>query len=87
MKINWKVRIKNKNFWLTVIPAFLLFLQVALGIFGIDLDFGDIGNKLIALVNAAFGFLTILGIVNDPTTEGMEDSELAMTYEEPKPKH
>lgn len=87
MKINWKVRIKNKNFWLTVIPAFLLFLQVALGIFGIDLDFGDIGNKLIALVNAAFGFLTILGIVNDPTTEGMEDSELAMTYEEPKPKN
>lgn len=87
MKINWKVRIKNKNFWLTAIPAFLLFLQVALGIFGIDLDFGDIGNKLVALVNAVFGFLAILGIVNDPTTEGMEDSELAMTYEEPKPKH
>jgi phi LC3 family holin len=86
MKINWKVRIKNKNFWLTAIPAFLLLLQVVLGVFGVNLDMGDIGNKLLAVVNAAFGFLAILGIVNDPTTEGIEDSEQALTYEKPKGK-
>lgn len=86
MKINWRVRIKNKNFWLTAIPAFLLLLQVVLGVFGVSLDMGDIGNKLLAVVNAAFGFLAILGIVNDPTTEGIEDSEQAMTYEKPKGK-
>lgn len=86
MKINWKVRIKNKNFWLTAIPAFLLLLQVVLGVFGVSLDMGDIGNKLLAVVNAAFGFLAILGIVNDPTTEGIEDSEQAMSYEKPKSK-
>lgn len=86
MKINWKVRIKNKNFWLTAIPAFLLLLQVVLGVFGVSLDMGDIGNKLLAVVNAAFGFLAILGIVNDPTTEGIEDSEQAMSYEKPKGK-
>lgn len=84
MNINWKVRIKNKNFWLTVIPAFLLLVQVLLAVFGVNIDIGDIGNKLIAVVNAAFGVLAILGVVADPTTAGLSDSALAMTYEKPK---
>lgn len=84
MKINWKVRIKNKNFWLTVIPAFLLLVQVVLAVFGVTIDIGEIGNKLIAVVNAAFGVLAILGIVTDPTTKGVSDSEQAMTYDKPK---
>lgn len=86
MKINWKVRIKNKNFWLTVIPAALLLVQVVLAVFGVTIDIGDVGNKLIAVVNAAFAVLAILGIVTDPTTAGVSDSEQAMTYEEPKKK-
>lgn len=84
--INWKVRLKNKNFWLTIIPATLLLIQVVAAVFGLKLDFGDLGNKLIAVVNAAFAFLSILGIVTDPTTEGIGDSTQAMTYEEPKRK-
>ena len=84
MKINWKVRIKNKNFWLTIIPAALLFVQVVLAVFGVSIDVGDIGNKLIAVVDAAFVILVGLGIVTDPTTAGISDSEQAMTYEEPK---
>ena len=86
MKINWTVRIKNKNFWLTVIPALLLFIQVVAGVFGITLDLGDLGNKLLAVVNAAFAVLSILGIVTDPTTAGISDSDQAMTYEKPKEK-
>ena len=86
MNINWKVRIKNKNFWLTVIPAFLLLVQVVLAVFGVTIDIGDIGNKLIAVVNAAFGVLAILGIVTDPTTEGISDSDQALTYTEPRKK-
>ena len=86
MKINWKVRIKNKNFWLTIIPAVLLFAQVVLAVFGVSIDVGDIGNKLIAVVDAAFVILVGLGIVTDPTTAGISDSEQAMTYEEPKKK-
>lgn len=84
MNINWKVRIKNKNFWLTIVPAFLLLVQVVLAVFGVNIDIGDIGNKLIAVVNAAFGVLAILGIVTDPTTAGLSDSAQAMTYEKPK---
>lgn len=84
MKINWTVRLKNKAFWVSVIPAVLLLIQVVASVFGFTLDLGDIGNKLIAVVNALFAVLAILGVVNDPTTATLNDSEQAMTYEKPK---
>lgn len=82
--INWKVRIANKNFWLTLIPAVLLLIQAVAAPLGLMLDFGELGNQLLAIVNAVFAVLAILGIVNDPTTDGMGDSKQAMTYAEPK---
>ena len=84
--INWLVRIKNKQFWLTLIPAVLLLIQVVAAVFGYTLDFGDLGNKLLAVVNAVFAVLTILGIITDPTTKGVSDSAQAMTYDKPKEK-
>lgn len=82
--INWTVRFKNKNFWLAVIPAVLLLLQTVAAVFGYTLDVGDIGNRLIAVVNALFGVLVILGVVNDPTTAGIADSKQAQSYQAPK---
>lgn len=82
--INWTVRIKNKNFWLAVIPAVLLLIQTVAAVFGYTLDVGDIGNRLIAVVNALFGVLVILGVVNDPTTAGISDSKQAQSYIFPK---
>ena len=76
----------NKNFWLTLIPAVLLLVQVVAAVFGYTLDFTELDGKLLAVVDDLFAVLTILGIVNDPTTEGIGDSELALTYEEPKKK-
>lgn len=84
MKINWKVRIKNINFWLTIIPMILLLIQAVLSIFGVEIDIGDLGNKLIAVANIVFGILATLGIVNDPTTKTFTDSEQALTYDKPK---
>ena len=86
MNINWLVRIKNKQFWVTFIPAVLLLIQVIVAVFGYSLDLGDLGNKLLAVVNALFAVLTILGIVTDPTTKGVSDSAQAMTYTQPKEK-
>lgn len=86
MKINWRVRIKNKNFWIAFIPAMLLLIQVVAAVFGFTLDLGDLGNKLLAVVNAAFAVLSIVGIVTDPTTKGVSDSEQALTYDKPKSK-
>lgn len=82
--INWKVRIQNKAFWLSAIPAVLLLIQTVAAVFGFSLDLGDIGNKLIAVVNAAFGVLVVLGVVTDPTTAGISDSTRAMSYKKPE---
>lgn len=84
MGINWKVRLKNKTFWLSLIPAVLLLVQVAAAVFGYTLDLGELGNKLLAVVNALFAVLSILGVVTDPTTKGVSDSAQALSYEEPK---
>lgn len=82
--INWQVRIKSKQFWLALIPAVLLLVQVVAAVFGFELDLGDIGNRLLDVVNALFAVLAILGIVVDPTTDGVGDSAQAMTYTEPR---
>ena len=82
--INWRVRLKNKHFWLAIIPAFLLLAQAAAAVFGVRLDLGDLGNKLLTVVDAAFGVLVLIGVVADPTTEGVGDSRQALTYTEPK---
>ena len=84
MNINWKVRIKNKTFWVTLIPAVLLLIQVIAAVFGFTFDLGDLGNKLLDVVNALFSVFVILGIVTDPTTDGVGDSTQALTYTEPK---
>lgn len=84
MKINWTVRIKNKTFWLAIIPAMLLLIQAVGNVFGLALNFDDLSANLIAVVNAVFVVLAILGIVVDPTTAGTSDSAQAMTYTEPK---
>ena len=84
MKINWLVRIKNKAFWVAFVPAVLLLIQTVAALFGFQIDLGEIGDNILAVVNAAFVVLAILGIVTDPTTEGVSDSTQAMTYIEPK---
>ena len=85
MKLNWLVRIKNKTFWMALIPAIALVVQAVAAVFGWELDFSTLVGKLLGVVDAVFALLVILGIVVDPTTEGVRDSRLAMTYEEPKP--
>ena len=82
--INWTVRFKNKSFWVAFIPALLLLIQVVAAVFGYTLDLGELGNKLLAVVNALFAVLALLGIVTDPTTAGVGDSAQAMTYDKPK---
>lgn len=83
MKINWKVRIKNKVFWLSIIPAVLLVIKTVAAAFGIQIEVADIGSRLAAVVEAVFGVLILLGVVVDPTTEGVKDSERAMQYDKP----
>lgn len=84
--INWKIRLKNKLFWLSMVPALLLLAQVVAGLFGFSLELEGLQARLLDLINAVFAVLTVLGVVADPTTEGMADSKLALSYDEPKKK-
>lgn len=81
--INWKVRISNKAFWLTLVPALALLLQTFLSVFGVKIELGETIDKLLVFINALFAVLVIVGVVNDPTTSGISDSSRAMTYETP----
>ena len=81
-EINWKLRIKNKTFWLTLVPAVLLLVQAVSAPFGYTWDFVVLNQQLAAIINSLFAVLAILGVVNDPTTKGVGDSERALMYDD-----
>lgn len=83
MNINWLVRIRNKDFWVALIPALALLAQAIAAVFGFTIDLTVLSGKLLAVVDTLFAVLLILGIVNDPTTKGFGDSSRALTYEQP----
>ena len=81
--INWKIRLMNKQFWLSLIPALALTAQAVAAVFGWEIDLTTAVGKLLTVVNTVFALLVVLGIVVDPTTEGVGDSERALNYNEP----
>ena len=74
-----RVRILNKTFWITLVPALALLLQTFLAVFNIRLELGETIDKLLVFINALFAVFVIVGVVNDPTTSGVSDSTRAMT--------
>ena len=75
-KINWRVRLRNKTFWLTLVPWLVLLTQ-QLGLNWVPKNWESIFGTVMAI-------LTVVGIINDPTTAGIKDSEQALAYYEPK---
>lgn len=71
--MNWKDRIKNKTFWLTLIPAIAILVQVTAVPFGYSIDLTELTGQIIAIVNAVFAVLAIIGVVVDPQTKGIKD--------------
>lgn len=82
--INWAVRMKNKAFWVAFIPAVLLLAKQICSLFGYELEVAGLSEQLIDIVSTVFALLALVGIVNDPTTKNLSDSEQALTYTEPK---
>ncbi|EDB7401647.1 phage holin [Listeria monocytogenes] len=83
-KINWKVRVKSKVFWVSLVPLVLVLMQQILGWFGVKIPADVINTELLNLINTIFLILGLLGVVNDPTTEGITDSSQAQNYTEPR---
>lgn len=82
--VNWKVRVRNKAFWIALVPALLVLVQALAGVLGIEVSLDWLGSRILDAVNALFVVLSILGIVNDPTTDGLSDSKQAMGYTQPR---
>lgn len=82
MNINWKVRIKNPVFWTTVIPAAVSFVYCVLGALGVVPALTE--SMILNLASAVITALTVVGVLVDPTTKGLNDSNMAMTYKAPR---
>lgn len=82
--INWKVRLKNKKFVVSLVSFIILNVQIVAAYFGYSFDLDGATDVGVAIINIIFGVLAFLGVVQDPTTEGYSDSERSMTYTEPK---
>lgn len=82
MKINWKVRVKQPAFWIATIPVMITFAYSVLAFAGFtpSITQDTVQNLFIALV----ALLAQFGIIVDPTTKGVSDSERAMTYDKPE---
>ncbi len=81
MKINWKVRLKNPTFWITVIPALITVVYAVLALFDVIPNVAE--ETLVNGFMAIMSVLATLGIIVDPTTKGIGDSERALNYDKP----
>ena len=81
MKINFKVRAKNPVFWLTVIPAVVTLVYTILGAFDVVPSLSQ--DVVVNIVTTLISALTTVGVLVDPTTKGVGDSERALEYDKP----
>lgn len=82
-KINWKIRLQNPQFFITLVPALALLVQTFMAIFNVSVDFGAVSDRMLVFINALFAVLMIIGVVADPTTAGFSDSARALGYTKP----
>lgn len=81
-KINWIVRFKNPVFWTTIVPAIVTCVYAVLGALGIVPALTE--NMVLNIMTVVITALTALGVLVDPTTDGIGDSALAQTYTAPR---
>ncbi|HAR5723630.1 phage holin [Staphylococcus pseudintermedius] len=83
--INWKIRIKQKTFWVAMLSAVFLFAQSIAKVLGYDIQVYT--EQLTDALNSILGILVLMGVIQDPTTQGVSDSHQALNYEEPRQKY
>lgn len=81
--INWKLRFKNKTVLMALVSAALLFASSVAQALGLELPVE--ASTVEEAAASVLALLAAVGVVVDPTTEGVADSEGAMQYEVPRP--
>lgn len=82
MNVNWKIRFKHKPFLIALFSILILLIQQVAGVFGFDTTIYN--EQATEIFNTVLVLLSILGVISDPTTEGVSDSPNALRYEKPK---
>lgn len=82
MNIKWILRFKNKPVLVALVAAVVAFIYQILGLFGVTPGISE--DQITEIVGLLINILVMLGIVVDPTTKGISDTSLAMTYDEPR---
>lgn len=78
MKINLKARFKNKTFLVSISALLISFVYHILALCGITTKTGE--TEMLELMGMVINMLAVMGVLVDPTTEGLSDSERALTY-------
>ncbi|MBE5810118.1 MAG: phage holin [Clostridiales bacterium] len=78
MKINWKVRLRNKTWLASALALIVSFVYDLLAMLDVIPPLSE--DWLLSLMQTLLTLLTALGVVIDPTTDGAADSDRAMTY-------
>lgn len=78
MKINWKIRLRSKLFWSAMVSLLLVLANQAAAIFGVDITIYN--DQITAITETLLAILGLLGIIVDPTTKGLSDSDRALDY-------
>lgn len=81
MKLNWKVRFQNKVWLGSFLSLIVGFIYSLLAMF--DVFPAITQNLVIQMLNQILTFLGLIGVIVDPTTAGLGDSDRAMSYAEP----
>lgn len=82
MKINWKLRLKNKVTLTAIVLSVISLIYQVLGLLGIVPAISQ--DAVTQAAGTVINVLALMGIITDPTTEGLSDSKQAMGYQEPK---
>lgn len=82
MKINWKVRLHHKPFLVGAFSLLLLLIQQIAALFGFDTTIYN--EQVTDIFNTVLALFVLFGVVSDPTTPGLNDSERALKYNKSK---
>lgn len=78
MKLNWKARFKNKTFIISFVTLIVAFVYQMLGLFGIVPSISE--SSIVNVMTIVINILATFGVLVDPTTNGVSDSDRALTY-------